>query len=202
MSALAEVVHGTVGVVDVLVNNAGVGHGGGIVDSPLTDWDWVLGINLGGVIHGCHFFVPPMVSREAGGHVVNIASVFGLVAPAGVAPYCTAKFAVMGLSESMRAELAPDGIGVSAVCPGLIATDIIERGRFTDEGLRPRMAEIFASRGQPPANVARAIVRAIEKNLPVVPVGPEAWVSYVGKRAVPRLVAWMNRGIHRRAARS
>lgn len=199
MAALAEEVHGYLGVVDVLVNNAGVGHGGGVVDTPLTDWDWVLGVNLGGVVHGCHFFVPSMVSRGAGGHVVNVASVFGVSAPAGVAPYCTAKFAVVGLSESLRAELHPHGIGVSTICPGLIATDIIERSRFTDETLRPRMAAFFARRGRPPTTVARAIVRAIERDTAVVPVGVDAWLSYVGKRAAPRAWGWLGREFRKRA---
>jgi NAD(P)-dependent dehydrogenase (short-subunit alcohol dehydrogenase family) len=201
MAALAEEVHGDLGVVDVLVNNAGVGHGGGVVDTPLTDWDWVLGVNLGGVVHGCHFFVPRMVARGAGGHVVNVASVFGLVAAAGVAPYCASKFAVVGLSESLRAELHPHGIGVSTICPGLIATDIIEKSRFLDESLRPRMAAYFAQRGRPPAMVARAIARAIEKNTAVVPVGVDAWFSYLGKRAVPQVWGWLGREFEKRAKR-
>jgi NAD(P)-dependent dehydrogenase (short-subunit alcohol dehydrogenase family) len=191
MSGLAEEVHGHIGVVDVLVNNAGVGHAGGILDTPLTDWDWVLSVNLMGVIHGCHFFVPKMVARAAGGHVVNVASTYGLQAPPGVAPYSTAKFGVVGLSESLRAELAPHGIGVSTICPGLIATDIIQRARFTDESLRHRVAEFFARRGRPPERVAREIVRAIEKDASVVTVGTEAWFSYVAKRAVPEVTGWL-----------
>ncbi len=198
MGALAEEVHGSLGAVDVLVNNAGVGHGGGVIETPLTDWDWVLGVNLGGVVHGCHFFVPKMVARGAG-HVVNVASGFGLFAAAGVAPYCTAKFAVVGLSESLRAELHPHGIGVSTVCPGVIATDIIERSRFTDETLRPRMASLFAQRGHSPAKVARAIVKAIERNTAVVPVGVDAWFSYLGKRALPGVWGLIGRTMEKRA---
>ncbi len=198
MRALADEVHDSLGVLDVLVNNAGVGHGGGVVETPLTDWDWVLGVNLGGVIHGCHFFVPPMVARGSGGHIVNIASVFGLVAPAGAAPYAAAKFAVVGLSESLRAELLPHGIGVSTICPGLIATDIIERSRFTDETLRPRMAAFFAHRGQSPANVARAIARAIAKNTLMVPVGIGAWFAYLGKRAAPGFWGRLGRELEKR----
>jgi NAD(P)-dependent dehydrogenase (short-subunit alcohol dehydrogenase family) len=202
MAALADEVHGRLGVLDVLVNNAGVGHGGGVVDTPMTDWDWVLGVNLGGVVHGCHFFVPQMVARAAGGHVVNIASVFGIVAPAGVAPYATAKFAVFGLSESLRAELSPHGIGVSTICPGLIATGIIGTGRFTNEALRPALASHFSRRGQPPENVARAIVKAIKQNTAVVPVGGEAWVSYLGKRAAPAFLARLSQGLADRLRRS
>jgi NAD(P)-dependent dehydrogenase (short-subunit alcohol dehydrogenase family) len=192
MSGLAEEVHGRVGIVDVLVNNAGVGHAGGILDTPLTDWDWVLSVNLMGVVHGCHFFVPKMVARAAGGHVVNVASTYGLQAPPGVAPYCTAKFGVVGLSESLRAELAPHRIGVSTICPGLIATNIIERARFTDETLRQTMAEFFARRGRRPERVAREIVRAIAKDAAVVTIGTDAWLSYMAKRAVPEVTGWLS----------
>jgi NAD(P)-dependent dehydrogenase (short-subunit alcohol dehydrogenase family) len=123
---------------------------------------------------------------------VNVASVYGLQAPPGVAPYSTAKFGVVGLSESLRAELAPHGIGVSTICPGLIATNIIERSRFTDETLRPRVAEFFAQRGRAPERVAREIARAVARDEAVVPVGTEAWFSYVAKRAAPGLTAWLS----------
>jgi NAD(P)-dependent dehydrogenase (short-subunit alcohol dehydrogenase family) len=188
MGALAGEVHARFGPLDVLVNNAGVGHSGGVLDTSLDDWDWVLRVNLLGVVHGCHFFVPPMAARGSG-HVVNVASAFGLFAGPGVAPYCTTKFAVVGLSESMRAELAPRGVGVTAVCPGVIATDIIQRGRFADESMRGRVADAFRRRGHSPDRVARAVLGAIEQDLAVVPVGPEAWFAYLGKRVAPGLAA-------------
>jgi NAD(P)-dependent dehydrogenase (short-subunit alcohol dehydrogenase family) len=199
MKALAADVHAALGPLDVLVNNAGVGHSGGVLDTPLEDWDWVVGVNLWGVIHGCHFFVPGMVERGAGGHVVNVASLFGLLAAAGVAPYCASKFAVVGLTESLRAELAPHGIGVSAVCPGMIATDIIRRGRFADEGMRSRAADTFAQRGLPPERVARAILGAIRRDTAVVPVGRDAWAGYVGKRLLPGVTARVSEHVERRA---
>jgi NAD(P)-dependent dehydrogenase (short-subunit alcohol dehydrogenase family) len=189
MRALAEEVQRASGALDVLVNNAGVGHSGGVLDSRLEDWEWVLGANLWGVVHGCHFFVPGMVQRGGGGHVVNVASTFGLVGAAGVAPYCTSKFAVVGLTESLRAELAPHGIGVSAICPGVIDTDIIARGRFTDEAKRAPTLRAFR-RGHSPERVARAILRAVRHDLAVVPVGPEAWAAWLGKRLAPRLTAF------------
>jgi NAD(P)-dependent dehydrogenase (short-subunit alcohol dehydrogenase family) len=199
MRALADEVHAEHGAVDVLVNNAGVGHSGGVLDSSLEDWDWVVGVNLWGVVHGCHFFVPKMVERGGGGHVVNVASGFGLVAAPGVAPYCTTKFAVVGLSESLRAELAAHGIGVSAICPGVIATDIIHRGRFADESMRTQVAETFRRRGHEPELVARAIVRAIKSDTAVVPVGTEAWLGYVGKRVAPGLTTMIGQRIERMA---
>ena len=199
MRSLADDVHRKLGALDVLVNNAGVGHSGGILDTSLQDWDWVVGVNLWGVIHGCHFFVPKMVDGGRGGHVANVASAFGLMAGPNVAPYCTTKFAVVGLSESLRAELEPHRIGVSAICPGLINTDIINRGRFADEKLRGGIAKTFESKGRSPDEVARAVLHAIEKNVAVVPVGAEAWGAYLGKRFVPGLTAKLGQRIEKKA---
>ena len=167
------------------MNNAGVGHSGGVLDSTIDDWEWVVGVNLWGVVHGCHFFVPRRWSqRGQGGHVVNVASGFGLVAGAGVAPYCTTKFAVVGLSASLRAELAPHRIGVSAVGPGVLDTDNVARGRFADETQREGAVKTFRKRGHPPERVALAVLRAIRRDVAVVPVGPEA----VGGLAEPQAV--------------
>jgi len=199
MRALAGQVHDRLGALDVLVNNAGVGHSGGILDSTLEDWEWVISVNLWGVIHGCHFFVPQMVERGTGGHVINVASGFGLLAAANVAPYCTTKFAVVGLSESLRAELAPHGIGVSAICPGVIATDIVKRGRFADEKMRAGVVDAFHRRGRPPEQVAGAILRAIRGDLAVVPVGAEAWAGWIGKRVSPALTSLVAKRVERAA---
>jgi NAD(P)-dependent dehydrogenase (short-subunit alcohol dehydrogenase family) len=188
MQALAAEVHERFGALGILVNNAGVGHSGGLLDTPLEDWDWTLGVNLWGVIHGCHFFVPEMVRRGMRGHVVNISSTFGLLAPPGVCPYSTTKFALIGFSESLRTELAPHGVGVSVICPGLIATDIARSGRYSDESKRAPVTAQFARRGRKPAEVARAIVRAVRRDTALVPVGAEAWLAYAAKRAAPSLV--------------
>src|SRR5260221_631029 len=115
MRAFADDVHARFDAVDVIVNNAGVGQSGGMLDTSLEDWEWVLGVNLWGVIHGCHFFVPKMVARGSGGHVVNVSSVFGFFAPPGAVGYCTAKVGVFGLSESLSGELQPHSIGVSTI---------------------------------------------------------------------------------------
>jgi NAD(P)-dependent dehydrogenase (short-subunit alcohol dehydrogenase family) len=199
MRRLAADVHAGLGALDVLVNNAGVGHSGGILDSSLEDWEWVVGINMWGVVHGCHFFVPKMVEHGAGGHVVNVASGFGLVAGPNVAPYCTTKFAVVGLSESMRAELRPHGIGVTAICPGVIKTDILTRGRFADEKLRPGAVKSFDRHGHSPELVARAVMRGIRGNVAVVPVGAEAWAAWIGKRVAPSVMARVGASIEKRA---
>ncbi len=130
MQAFAGAVHAEVEAVDVLMNNAGVGLGGGVLETSLEDWHWIVGINLFGVVHGIHHFVPAMVRRGRGGHVVNVASMAGYVAGSILPAYSTTKFAVIGLSESLREELAPHRIGVTAVCPGIINTGIVQASRL------------------------------------------------------------------------
>jgi NAD(P)-dependent dehydrogenase (short-subunit alcohol dehydrogenase family) len=179
-----------VGAPDVLVNNAGVGHSGGILNTPLEDWDWVLSINLWGVVHGCHFFAPKMVARKAG-HIVNVSSVLGFTASPDTIAYAASKFAVFGLSEAMRGELSAHGVGVSTICPGMIDTAIISGTRFRTHGdphaRREKVKAMFTKRGYPPAKVAAAIVGAIKGDRAVVPVAPEAWALWYGKRFMPGL---------------
>jgi len=112
MQRFADQVHAKVPALDVLVNNAGVGLGASFLETSLEDWEWILSINLWGVIHGCHFFVPAMVRRGTG-HVVNVASAAGLVTTPDVAAYGTSKFAVVGLTEALREEMRTTGIGVT-----------------------------------------------------------------------------------------
>jgi NAD(P)-dependent dehydrogenase (short-subunit alcohol dehydrogenase family) len=202
MRELAESVHERFPAVDVLVNNAGVGQSGGLLDMTLDDWEWVLSINLWGVIHGCHYFVPKMVEQRCG-HVVNVSSVFGFFAPPGTLGYCTAKFGVFGFSESLRGELAPHGIGVSTICPGMINTNIVKTGRFNGSSAtsRERAVQQFEQRGHSPDVVARAILSAVRKNRAVVPAAPEAWAFYYAKRFLPGQFDTIARAVSRRAAR-
>jgi NAD(P)-dependent dehydrogenase (short-subunit alcohol dehydrogenase family) len=202
MKAFADEVHRTASAVDVLVNNAGVAVGGPFLDTSLEDWDWQLGVNLGGVIHGCHFFVPRMVERGGGGQVINLSSVLGLYAPAGVSAYAASKFAVRAMSQSLRAELAVHHIGVTAICPGLIATAIVEDGRMkgaTGAG-RDKLAHVFRSRGLPPERVAEAILGAVATNPAILPVGRDAWALYALTRVAPRTLARLGGMVARRFA--
>jgi NAD(P)-dependent dehydrogenase (short-subunit alcohol dehydrogenase family) len=114
------------GAVHVLCNNAGVTRLGLAWELPLEDWDWVLGINLRGVIHGVKAFVPGMIERGEPAHVVNTASIGGLLAFKALAVYTASKFAVVGLSESLLHELREQGapVGVSVLCPGPVATNL------------------------------------------------------------------------------
>lgn len=197
MKEFAAAVHAQVPAVDVLVNNAGVGLAGGINDTTLDDWQWVLGVNLWGVIHGCHFFVPKMLEQaKLGGpvgHVVNVSSAFGYYGGARTLGYCTSKFAVFGLSESLRNELEPHGIGVSVICPGVIDTDIISQSRIRlppgrdPERMRDRVQKLYKKRNYPPEHVAEAIVQAVRCRRSVVPVTGEAWLMWLTSRVSAKL---------------
>lgn len=196
MEDFASGVHERIHAVDLLMNNAGVAIAGGFLDTSLEDWDWILGVNLRGVIHGCHYFVPKMVERGTGGHVINVASAAGYLATAELAAYCTTKFSVVGLSEALRDELAGHGIGVTAICPGIINTPITRAAKLVgayDETARTEMVRSYERRGYTPERVARNILKAVEKNRAVAPVAAEAWVMYYAKRFFPGAVAWLAR---------
>jgi NAD(P)-dependent dehydrogenase (short-subunit alcohol dehydrogenase family) len=124
------------GSVHLLVNNAGIGIGGPIALTRFDDWDWGLGVLLGGVVNGILSFLPHMLGHGEGGQIVNTASMAGLLPVSRTAIYSTAKAAVVGLSETIRQELAEQGIGVSAFCPGPVQTNIRETGRTRPERYR------------------------------------------------------------------
>lgn len=194
MKALADKVHRTHGALDILVNNAGVGIGGDFLSTPVEDWHWVLGINLMGVVHGCKVFAPQMVTRKSG-HIVNVASAAGYFAAPDMTAYSASKHAVMGLTESLRAEFAAYDIGVSAICPGIINTNIVATGRMhgTTGQNQQKLVGFYKRRNYGPEHVARAIADAIRLNKAVVPVSPEAWAMYEAKRFTPGLMDWMAR---------
>jgi NAD(P)-dependent dehydrogenase (short-subunit alcohol dehydrogenase family) len=174
--------------VDVLVNNAGVAHSALVQETTLEDWHWVIDTNLWGVIHGVHSFVPRMIDQGGRSHMVNVASVAGLVGVPSLAPYCASKFAVVGMSESLGAELAPYGIRVSTICPGVVATDIIRAARIEGSlGSRKRkLVELYVRRGLAPDRVAREIVDAVRAGRPLVgPLGhtrPAVWLRNLSPR--------------------
>jgi NAD(P)-dependent dehydrogenase (short-subunit alcohol dehydrogenase family) len=124
----ADEVEAALGPVDLLVNNAGVGVIGPIEQATYADWDWVMGVNVGGVINGIMTFVPRMIARGQGGHIVNVSSVGGLAALGTAGVYCSSKFAVVGMSEALRSDLMVHGVGVSVYCPGPVKSNIAEAG--------------------------------------------------------------------------
>ena len=129
MAEAADRTEAAFGKIHVLCNNAGVAVSASFADMGYEDWDWVLGVNLQGVINGVATFLPRIAAHGEGGHVVNTASVAGLLAFGRAGIYNTSKFAVLGMSEAMRADLAEQDIGVSVLCPGFVNTNIFQSGR-------------------------------------------------------------------------
>jgi NAD(P)-dependent dehydrogenase (short-subunit alcohol dehydrogenase family) len=152
------------GSVDVLCNNAGVVQFGPVCDAPQEDWDWLFGVNVWGVVNCVRSFVPVMRKQDAG-HIVNTASLSGTFAVPGLGVYTASKYAVMGISETMRMELKKDGIGVSVLCPGPVRSRIGETARRREgveamgaiEGL-PRLG------WREPADAARVVIAGIKEN--------------------------------------
>jgi NAD(P)-dependent dehydrogenase (short-subunit alcohol dehydrogenase family) len=166
------------GNVHVVCNNAGVAGGGGIDDISLDDWRWVLDVNLMGVLHGIRTFLPHIRAHGEGGHIVNTASMAGLVSGLGFTPYSASKFAVVTMSEGLAMRLAPLGIGVTVLCPGFVRTRISESGRNRPDRYGPRhtpapetpagafaaqIAELVQS-GMDPSDVAACVLTAIRED--------------------------------------
>src|ERR1700730_5065139 len=133
------------GNVHVVCNNAGVAGGGGIDNISIDTWRWVLDVNLMGVVHGIHAFLPHLRAHGEGGHIVNTASMAGLQSGLGFSPYATSKFAVVAMSEGLALQLAPLGIGVTVLCPGFVRTRISGSGRNRQERYGPARAPDPAS---------------------------------------------------------
>jgi len=136
LARAAEAVEAKFGIVSLLFNNAGVNLFQTVEESSYDDWDWLMGVNLHGPINGVMTFVPRMIRAGQGGYVVNTASMAAFLAAGVCGIYNTTKFAVRGLSESLRASLAPHGIGVSVLCPGLVKSYIYASDEVRPAGLK------------------------------------------------------------------
>jgi NAD(P)-dependent dehydrogenase (short-subunit alcohol dehydrogenase family) len=185
------------GRVDVLCNNAGVGYGGKFEESSLDDWKWIVGVNLWGVIHGCHFFYPRMIEQGGGGHIVNIASGAGIIPLPTMTAYCCTKYGVVGFSETLRAEAALHGIGVTAICPGFVSTNITKGLRMCSGTERSSALELatkvdkfFMRFGYSPEKVAGSVVSSVEKNRGVVSVDAGTLMMDLTHRLSRRLVGF------------
>ena len=160
------------GKVHVVCNNAGVSSASGAENISLQDWRWVIDINLMGVVHGVKAFLPLLKMHGEGGHIDNTASMAGFLPGTGFGAYTATKFAVVGISEALATELEPQGIGVSVLCPGWVATLITESRRNwpKDYGAPPPsgpMAEQFAElvrNGMAPSEVAALVLKAVQNN--------------------------------------
>src|SRR5579863_7746096 len=163
------------GPVQLLCNTAGVSQFGPVEQASYDDWDWQLDVNLKGMINGVQTFMPRMIERRSGGHIVNTASMSAFVALPNTAIYCTTKYAVRGYSESLRVELDKFGIGVSLLCPGAVNTNIHESvlsrpGRYPKTGYYGADPETFArlkaviAEGIDPVDLGRIVLTAVRRN--------------------------------------
>jgi NAD(P)-dependent dehydrogenase (short-subunit alcohol dehydrogenase family) len=160
--AAAEAAVAAFGKVHVVCNNAGVGAGGPFGTVSPGDWDWVIDVNLKGVIYGMEAFAPLIEAHGEGGHFVNTASLAGMISPSGMEPYCATKFAVVAMSEGWAGQLAPKNIGVSVLCPGFVKTRINESRRNRPDAYGPD------DRPPPPPDAPPSPVLS---GIPVEPVG-------------------------------
>ena len=181
--------------VDVLVNNAGIAVGGAVGDVPLDQWNTIFAVNFWGMLYGCHEFIPRM-KQQGGGHIMNIASAAGLLCLTNMGPYNVTKAAVIALCETLRAEVAPCDIGITAACPMFFNTGLLDEMKSTDPWIS-EVAKTAFENGYQADRIAKKLVRAVKKNkLYVVPMisGKALWLN---KRLTPNLyynlTAWLNR---------
>lgn len=188
------------GHVDILCSNAGIGAGSNFKELTLKDWEWVMGINLWGGIYMMHNFVPKMIERRSGSILIT-ASGAGLIGIPGMAPYCTSKFAMVGLAESLRGELYKYNIKVSALCPGIINTNIIKDGKimFRDKSgstVQSAVDKFYQTFGVLPAMVARHGISALKRDTGIkVSPGFQMWPIYFMKRVSPTVYQGISRFI-------
>ncbi len=177
---VAAAVRDHYGRVDIVCNNAGVAAGGPIDETSDDDWDWVLGVNLQGVVNGMRAYVPIIKAGGSGGHIVNTASILGLWTGPRQSIYAASKYAVVAISESSREDLAAYDIGVSALCPGMIDTRILRSERNRPDALaerstgmfesteREEVEQRFATEGLHPDVVGEQVLDGIRKNKPFI----------------------------------
>ena len=195
VESFAERVSTEHAVPDIVVNNAGIGHAGGFLDTPAEQFDRVLDVNLGGVVNGCRSFARRMVERGTGGYIVNVSSMAAYAPLQSLNAYCTSKAATYMFSDCLRAELDAAGVGLTTICPGVIDTNIINTTRFDApagkqsddvDGRRGQLGKMFALRHYGPEKVANAILSSVKKKKPIRPVTPEAYALYGLSRLAPQ----------------
>jgi NAD(P)-dependent dehydrogenase (short-subunit alcohol dehydrogenase family) len=193
------------GGADVLVNNAGVALGGTFLEVAESDFDWLFGINFWGVVQMTRAFLP-LLQQSDDARLVNMSSLFGLIAPPGQTAYCASKFAVRGFSEALRHELAGTRIGVTVVHPGGVATSIAKNARLpagVSEEEVARQRRYFESvLTMPPETAGEIIVRGVERRKPRIVVGRDARFAALVERLMPVTYwDWLGRGVRRGAKR-
>jgi short-subunit dehydrogenase len=173
---------------DLLFNNAGVAVGGAFTETTEADFDWLFEINFHSLVRVTRVFLPHLLERPEA-HIVNTASLFSLVAPAGQTHYAASKFAVRGFSDALRHELETTRVGVSVVCPGGVATKIASNARFaarfSQTEIERRLAKANRMLRLPPEHAARAILRGVEQRKPRIVVGNDAKIVSAFERLMP-----------------
>jgi NAD(P)-dependent dehydrogenase (short-subunit alcohol dehydrogenase family) len=188
IAAFPDVVRSAHGRIDLLVNNAGVALGGRFEQVAEADFDWLIAINFFGVVRMTRAFLP-LLKASDDARIVNMSSIFGIIAPPGQTAYCASKFAVRGFSESLRHELKDTNVGVTVVHPGGVATSIARNARvpqtMTREEFRAAVGPVEAQLKLPPAVAAEAIVGAVERRQARVIVGSDAKFAVMIERMAP-----------------
>lgn len=198
VAALPAQVMAAHGAVDILVNNAGVAVGGTFREIAESDFDWLVGVNFWGVVQMTRAFLP-LLSESEEARVVNVSSLFGLIAPPGQTAYAASKFAVRGFSESLRHELADTRIGVTLVHPGGIATSIAKNARMpaslSDEEVAERRTFFDSFLTMPPETAGEIIIRGVEQRRARILVGADAKYAALIERLMPVTYwNWLGRG--------
>ncbi len=191
VEALRDACDDAYGPADVLCNNAGVAATGTTAELSLKSWEWCLGVNLWGVIHGCRAFLGPMIERGSG-HIVNTASVLGHITSAGIGPYNVSKHGVVALSETLHAEMLAEGtgVGVTCLCPGLVSTNILDSERNRPERLRDHPGAEGAWASDMVAGGAESETRAAVRDLYAQALRPAAVADMV-VRAIREEQLWL-----------
>ena len=172
--------------IDLLVNNAGVSGAGEVGRFPLDDWRWILDVNLFGVLYGCHAFVDWLAENPDRPHIVNTASMAAVASAPTMGAYNVSKAAVVSLSETLYAELLHRGVGVTVLCPGFVATNLLDAGRWHRPALKSRAEECFAEARITADDVAEATLRAIRRRQLYVVLPLRGRIFWRLKRLVPQ----------------
>jgi NAD(P)-dependent dehydrogenase (short-subunit alcohol dehydrogenase family) len=172
------------GGLEVLVNNAGVAAAGNVEETSMEDWQWVLDIDLMGVVRGCHQFAA-MMKRQQAGHIVNVSSFAGLAGLPFVAAYGVAKAGVVALSEALRLEMLPHGVGVTVACPAFVKTGLMDSFRSSQPDTHARVTRWMETSGVSAEQVADAIADAVRKNRFLLLTHPQTRAAWRWKRWFP-----------------
>lgn len=186
VEAMIETAKRELGGVDVMINNAGVAVAGNVGEAPIPDWEWIMGVNLWGVIYGCHV-VAPIFRAQRSGHFINVASLAAIAQAPAMGPYNVTKAGVVALSETLAAELQPFGAGVTVVCPSFFETNLMKTSR--SHGIDATgVAEKLMRRSRIQADdVARIAVSSARRNQLYALPHPEGKLVWAVKRLAPNL---------------